>query len=131
MGQSILSDMPWGGTVRGKGVQSGSELTIEWRGGWMETSPRRGWESENGAAACAGRDRVLHQTTHRTVPRQSTNQSTAHIKAPRASRTVGVLGDLEAEEEDDDGEDVGHVPRQPKDVHRHGCGLWLWLLLVD
>ncbi|KAL7530365.1 hypothetical protein ACHAWF_003355 [Thalassiosira exigua] len=33
----------------------------------------------------------------------------------------GVLRHAEAEEQDDDGEDVGHVPAQAEDVHGHGC----------
>ena len=33
----------------------------------------------------------------------------------------GVFGDAEAEDEDDDGEDVGHVPAETENVHTHGC----------
>ncbi len=34
--------------------------------------------------------------------------------------SLGVAGDAKAEEEDDDGEDVGHVAAETKDVHAHG-----------
>lgn len=40
---------------------------------------------------------------------------------------LGVAGDAQAEEEDDDGEDVGHVPAQAEDVHAHG-GVVGWLV---
>ncbi len=31
----------------------------------------------------------------------------------------GIFGHTETEEEDEDGEDVGHVPAETEDVHRH------------
>jgi hypothetical protein len=36
---------------------------------------------------------------------------------------LGVAGDAEAEEEDDDGEDMGHVSAEAEDVHAHFFGL--------
>ena len=32
---------------------------------------------------------------------------------------LGVAGDAKAEEEDDDGENVGHVPTETEDIHAH------------
>jgi hypothetical protein len=33
--------------------------------------------------------------------------------------SLGVAGDAETEEEDDDGEDMGHVSTEAEDVHAH------------
>mmetsp|Transcript_9819 Transcript_9819/g.17683 ORF Transcript_9819/g.17683 Transcript_9819/m.17683 type:complete len:129 (-) Transcript_9819:255-641(-) len=37
----------------------------------------------------------------------------------------GVFGEAETEEEDEDGEDVGHVPAEAEEVHGHFEGVFL------
>lgn len=72
---------------------------------------------------------MTHHPPPSHEPTLASNRSVHPLPPPAEwpfPRTVGVLGDLQAEEEDDDGEDVAHVARQAEDVHRHGC----WLIAV-